>query len=462
MMTIKKEVVNYVLDTNVLITNPDCLVDGSFRGTINIPEVVITELEKFKKEDNARGNAARIVGRLLRKLSREGDISKGVEVAGNIVKIVGKTGNGEQLLDGWDVDDPDHKILKTAVHMQSSGVPNIIFVTNDVYLATKAERCGLKTQDLMQEKDEYTGQQTVYCQKGSFEYISAGKTANKGWSLLPENFYVLDEHQRRVSPILTVNEFLIIRNEASPKEIKLGRFDGHSVVALQHENQSIFGIKARNRTQQFLMEALITEEGEERLVILEGPAGTAKTLFALAVGIEAKQNGAFRKFYVTRSNVEADESFGYLPGAMNIKFDGFLNPIYDNLEVLVDVDKEAKNKDGKTVTDKSLLLEQLQIEAKPLNYMRGRSLRKSLIFVDEAQNLTRAQVKMIVTRAGEGSVVVLCGDTDQIDGHHLNKFNNGLTHALRCMKGEKLCFILRLSTADAERSKLSRIAASKL
>ncbi|HOX97520.1 MAG TPA: PhoH family protein, partial [bacterium] len=281
------------------------------------------------------------------------------------------------------------------------------------------------------------------------------------WSLLPENFYVLDEHQQRVAPTFVINQFLIIKNEANHKEIKLGRFDGHSVVALQHENQTVFGIKARNRTQQFLMEALITEEGEERLVIIEGPAGTAKTLFALAVGIEAKQSGVFKKFYVTRSNVEADESFGYLPGSMDVKFDGFLNPIYDNLEVLVDVDKDARKKDGKEVTDKNLLLDQLQIEAKPLNYMRGRSLRKSLIFVDESQNLTRAQVKMIVTRAGEGSVVVLCGDTEQIDGR-LNKFNNGLTHALRCMKGEKLCYILRLSTADAERSELSKVAATKL
>lgn len=458
----QKKVINYVLDTNVLIQNPDCLIDDSFRGIINIPELVITELEKFKKEDNARGNAARVVGRLLRKLSKQGDISKGIDVGCNTVKIIGKLGNGDELLDGWDPHDPDHKILKTAIQLQKSGTENVIFVTNDVYLATKAERCGLKTQDLMQEKDEYTGQQTVFCQKGSFEYISAGKSTNKDWSLSPENFYVLDEYQRQVAPALVVNQFLTIKNEANHKAIKLGRFDGHSVVALQHENQTVFGIKARNRTQQFLMEALITEEGEERLVIIEGPAGTAKTLFALAVGIEAKQNGFFRKFYVTRSNVEADESFGYLPGAMNVKFDGFLNPIYDNLEVLVDIDKETRKKDCKEITDKNLLLEQLQIEAKPLNYMRGRSLRKSLIFVDEAQNLTRAQVKMIVTRAGEGSVVVLCGDTEQIDGRHLNKFNNGLTHALRSMKGEKICHILRLGTADAERSELSKIAASKL
>jgi len=462
MMASQKKITNFVLDTNVLIQNPDCLTDDSFRGIINIPEVVITELEKFKKEDNARGNAARIIGRLLRKLSQQGDISKGVDVGCSTVKIIGKLGNGDELLDGWDPHDPDHKILKTAVQLQKSGAENVIFVTNDVYLATKAERCELKTQDLMQEKDEYTGQQTVYCQQASFEFISAGKTANKGWSLLPENFYVLDEHQRQAPPVLTINEFLIIRAEAHPKAIKLGRFDGKSVVALQHENQTVFGIKPRNRTQQFLLEALITEEGEERLVIIEGPAGTAKTLFALAVGIEAKQNGFFRKFYVTRSNVEADESFGYLPGNMDMKFDGFLNPIYDNLSVLVDIDKDTKKKDGKEVTDKNLLLEQLEIEAKPLNYMRGRSLRKSLIFVDEAQNLTRAQVKMITTRAGEGSVVVLCGDTEQIDGRHLNKFNNGLTHALRCMKGEDICYILRMSTADAERSKLSRIAASKL
>ena len=238
----QQKLINYVLDTNVLLQNPDCLIDDSFRGIINIPEVVITELEKFKKEDNARGNASRIIGRLLRKLSKQGDINKGIDAGGTTIKIIGKLGNGEELLDGWDTNDPDHKILKTAVQLQKSGVENVVFVTNDVYLATKAERCGLKTQDLMQEKDEYTGQQTVFCQKESFNYILAGKSANKGWSLLPENFYVLDEHQQRVVPTLVINQFLIIQNEANHKEIKLGRFDGHSVVALQHENQNVFGI----------------------------------------------------------------------------------------------------------------------------------------------------------------------------------------------------------------------------
>ena len=461
---------NYVLDTNVLIRNPDCLTDATFSdGNIIIPEVILSELEKFKKEDSLRGFSSRKVGRTLRELKSSGNLSSGIRNSyGNTIQTVGLVGNEEALLDGWSDNDPDHSILKTAVQLKRAGRNNIVLITNDVYLAIKADQCEILTREASNSDyiDQYTGQRTVYCPCGLFETIAS--TKNTSWELSPSDFYTYNqetEEREDLEPLI-MNEFLVIVNDCNEKAIRLGRFNGKKVVPLKHEKLSPSGVRPRNITQKFLQEALITEEGEQRLVLIEGPAGTAKTFYTLAVGAYAKEHNIFDRFYVTRANVEADEPFGFLPGDIDAKFDGFMNPIYDNLEALLNVDvNHYMEKDGVKLSfgsDRSFLLEQFGIEAKPLNHMRGRNLRKRCIFGDESQNLTRAQVKMLVTRAGEGSVVILAGDTQQIDNPKLNRFNNGLTHAINCMIGEPLCWFIRLGNDDIERSDLAKIAAKNL
>lgn len=463
---------NYFLDTNVLLKAPDCLTDATFTdGNIFIPEVVLTELEKFKKEDSARGHASRKVGRILRELGKKGDLKTGIiNGFGYTIRIMPKLGNGEALLEGWDVNDPDHLILKTAYYFQEQEKTAVVFVTNDVYLAIKADQVGLKTLEpsSSDQSDDYTGQRTVYCKQAAFEKIAS--TTKVDWSLSVTDVYLYNEEKGTSEPItdLITNEFLIIVNEVDAQAARLGRFNGREIVPLKHESERPCGVIPRGAAQRFLQEALTTEEGESRLVILEGPAGTAKTFYTLAVGAQAKEDGIFDRFYVIRANVEADASFGFLPGTMDDKFDGFMNPVYDNLEILQKIrEGEEDSSLGaiyayKQGEDKTSLLKDFGIEAKPLNYMRGRSLQKRLIFVDEVQNLTRQQVKMIVTRAGEGSVVVLAGDTHQIDNPKLNKFNNGLTHAITTMMGEEICWFVRLQAGDNERGLLSKIAARRM
>lgn len=463
---------NYFLDTNVLITTPDCLTDATFPdGNIFIPEVVITELEKFKKEDSARGHASRKIGRILRELGKKGDLKTGIaNTFGYTIRILPKLGNGEQLLEGWDVNDPDQMILKAAHYFQTEHQEEaVIFVTGDIYLAIKADQVGLKTLEpnSSNQSDEYTGQRTVYCKQEAFAKIAS--TTSTDWVLSATDVYLYDEERNGCQQIadLIMNEFLIIVNEANSQAARLGRFNGREIVPLEHENERPCNVIPRGAAQRFLQEALTTKEGESRLVILEGPAGTAKTFYTLAVGAQARENDIFDRFYVIRANVEADASFGFLPGTMDEKFEGFMNPVYDNLEIL----QAIRNGDdlafkfaysSKSGEDKTGLLKEFGIEAKPLNYMRGRSLQKRLIFVDEVQNLTRQQVKMIVTRAGEGSVVVLAGDTHQIDNPKLNRFNNGLTHAITTMMGEEICWFVRLQAEDNERGLLSKIAARKM
>jgi PhoH-like ATPase len=259
----------------------------------------------------------------------------------------------------------------------------------------------------------------------------------------------------------------VIQNELNPKAIALGRFDGEVIVSLNYLGERPSDISPRSITQKFMQEALMTNGSQQRLVLFEGPAGTAKTFYTLAVGLWAKEKNLIDKFNVTRANVEADKSFGFLPGNIDEKFEGFLNPIYDNLRELMKIDRHARYKDGRTITDDTdkeyLIKEVFGIQPITLNYMRGRHLPHRFIFVDEAQNLDRAQAKMVVTRAGEGTVVILAGDVSQIDDiAKVNKFSNGLTHAIRTMVGDPHCYYLRLQNDDNQRSNLSHAAATKM
>ncbi|MDO5561689.1 MAG: PhoH family protein [bacterium] len=517
-----------VLDTNALIYNPQCITDDTFgHSHIYIPEIVITELEKFKKEQTARGFAARETARIMRDLRQRGNLNVGItlENGRRIQRVKAyQSGNTKPLTDGWSLDDPDQIILRTAVDMQhvseeqGENAEPVYLVTSDLFLADKADTCGVAVCEFVDDgqNDRYTGQREVLCEGKDYNRLYR----KKDWYLEPE---ALLDTEGGVITDLHVNEFVTIRNRHNQQLFQLGRCNDHGlIVPLRHENDDLRGVKPRTIAQKFLLEALLVNPKEQRLIIVEGPAGTGKTFLALAAGMYQKRRGQFERFYVTRANVEADSSFGFLPGTLEAKFDGFLNPIYDNLDALERYNKElkqkaaaekrakeeqeraakeaeratapaAKTQPGKpknlaaailearaakeakkrrekspppppAVTDEEKLkrLADNGIDARPLNYMRGRSLYRSYILVDEAQNLTREQVKMIVTRAGEGSVVVLTGDVTQIDTPRLNRFNNGLTHAFNAMDEEPICWRLRLNDVDNQRCLLSQIASKKL
>lgn len=480
-----------ILDTNALIYNPQCITDDTLNHShIYIPEIVITELEKFKKEDTARGFAAREVARIMRDLRQRGNLNAGIVLEnGRQIKRVKayQSGDSKPLIDGWNLDDPDQIILRTAVDLQQvhegrdSKAEPVFLVTSDLFLADKADTCGVAVWEIIDDgqNDHYTGQREVLCEGKDYNRLChKNDWCLKSTALLStEGGVITDLHE---------NEFVIIRNRHNQQLLKLGRHSGGLIVPLKHENDDLRGVKPRTIAQRFLLESLLVDRGEQRLVIAEGPAGTGKTFLTLAAGKYQKRQGRFEHFYITRANVEADASFGSLPGDLKVKFDGFLNPIYDNLDALERCEKEFKQKiaAGKraqeeqrraalaaekaaappAMTDEEKLkrLADNGIDARPLNYMRGRSLYRSYILVDEAQNLTRDQAKMIVTRAGQDSVVVLIGDVSQIDTPRLNRFNNGLTHAFNAMNEEPICWRLRLHSKDNQRCLLSQIASQKL
>ena len=283
-----------------------------------------------------------------------------------------------------------------------------------------------------------------------------------------EDVLELDEiNNDYIVPELEVNEFLIIHSNDNNKQTALGRFDGKKISPLYYKNNyNIMGISPRNVGQKFMLECLSVEAKLAPLVIIKGPAGTAKTLFSLAVGLQKileEQNGEYRRILVCRPNVTMDEEIGFLPGSEQEKIAPFMRPIYDNLEILIDSDEESRYSNELELNDKiEELFERRIITTEAVAYLRGRSIVKSWVIIDEAQNLTPKQVKSIITRAGEGSKIVLIGDPEQIDQAFLDSRSNGLCYASEKMKGSPLCYQVTLDYDECERSDLAYEASKRL
>jgi PhoH-like ATPase len=227
-----------------------------------------------------------------------------------------------------------------------------------------------------------------------------------------------------------------------------------------------FGVRPRTAGQRFMQEALMLDPKIAPLVIIKGPAGTAKTFYSLAVGLHRileDRDPVYRRIMVSRANVQFDEDIGFLPGSEQEKIAPLLRPIIDNLEVLVDRDEKERYKNEKELRDKvNELFERGIIITEALNFIRGRSLEQTYLIIDEAQNLTPRQVKGIITRVGRGAKVVLIGDPEQIDHPLLDARTNGLSYAADRMKGSPLCFQLTMESDECERSDLALDASVRM
>jgi PhoH-like ATPase len=211
--------------------------------------------------------------------------------------------------------------------------------------------------------------------------------------------------------------------------------------------------------QYFLQEALMTDPDEVPLVIVKGMAGTAKTFYSIAVGLEKVYNAThkeYRKILITRPNAQFDDDIGFLPGSEQDKISPLMRPIIDNLEQLIDSDEEERYKDEQELKGKiAELFERGVIVAEAMNFIRGRSFVQTYMIVDEAQNMTPKQVAGIITRAGKGTKVILLGDPKQIDNPYLDEKTNGLSYAAEHMKNSKMCYQITLSSEECERSELA-------
>ena len=225
-------------------------------------------------------------------------------------------------------------------------------------------------------------------------------------------------------------------------------------------------ISAKNVGQKFMLEALFTDADKAPLVIIKGPAGTAKTLFSLAVGLHKlleDEGGQYRKILICRPNVTMDEEIGFLPGTEQDKISPFMRPIFDNLQILMDSDEKERYSNEKELNDKiKELFDRKVITTEAVAYLRGRSIVKNWVVIDEAQNLSPKQVKAIVTRVGEGTKLILIGDPEQIDQPFLDSRSNGLCYASEKMKDSQLCYQVTLKYDECERSPLAYEASKRL
>lgn len=454
----------YVLDTNVLLQSPHAL--ESFGDNIVIlPEVILEELDKFKKEPNELGANARYVARYLDRLREKGRLNAGVVLDnGGVLKVEMNHYNVE-LPKSWDKHTCDNRILQVCKGLQEEG-HSVFLITKDIFERIKGDIVDVVSQDFFSEQvpiyeDQYTGRIEVYVHPDKINEFYSNRQPIK-----PEDITIYQTAAKPMIPELEVNQFLLMRSLNNAKQTALGRFSGKEIIPLKYLNVNPFGVTARNAGQKFMQEALLADADTVPLVIVKGPAGTAKTFYALAAGLHKileERTKMYRKILVCRPNVTMDEELGFLPGTEEEKIAPFMRPIRDNLEILIDDDEERRYYNEKELKDKvDELFDRKIITSEALAYLRGRSINRHWVIIDEAQNLTPKQVKGIITRAGMGTKIILLGDPHQIDHPFLDERTNGLCYAAEKMKGSKLCCQITLAENECERSPLAYEAATRM
>ena len=452
----------YVLDTNVLIQAPDAIYRFEDNDLV-IPLIVLEELDGLKKAEGEKGLNARAAIRELERLRQTGDLLEGVQLKdGGKLRVEFNCIN-VMLPDELPDAKMDNRILRVCKALRDQG-EHVILVTKDIVLRLKASVIDIPADDFVSEQvvrgeQQYTGRIQCFAPEEEFKGFS-----KKG--MAKDVLYLVDEEGRKLSPELFENQFVILKADQSRKKTQLGRVEGNKVVPLEYKKAKPYGVEPRSAGQYFLQEALMMPSDKAPLVIVKGMAGTAKTFYSLAVGLEKALNsseGEYRRILISRPNAQFDEEIGFLPGDEQDKIAPLLRPIFDNLEQLIDSDETQRYKNELELSGKiDEVFDRGIIQAEALNFIRGRSIVKTYLIIDEAQNTTPNQIKGIITRAGRGTKIILLGDPFQIDKPFLDERTNGLSYAAEHMKGSKYCCQITMNADECERSDLSADAAERL
>ncbi len=454
----------YVLDTNVLLQSPYAIYAFGDNDVV-IPEVVLEELDRFKKEPTENGANARHVARLLDQMRANGNLVEGVALPNGGVLRIELNFHDVELPEGWEPHKADNRILKVCKGLGEQG-KQAILVTKDIFERIKGDIIGVTAQDFQNEQvalpdNQYSGRAEVFTTtKRLQEFFEKGALSAN------HTFRIHEETYEKEPCSFLMHEFVMLRSAESSKQTALARFDGERLVALKYLDERPFGVTARNVGQRFMQEALMMSSEEAPLVIVKGAAGTAKTFFSLAVGLhkilEIKHR-EYTKILVCRPNVKFDEDIGFLPGSEKEKLAPFMRSVIDNLEILVDSDEKERYRDQNELNGKvDELFARNIITTEAIAYIRGRSIQRNWVIIDEAQNLSPKQVKGIVTRAGKGTKLILLGDPAQIDHPYLDSRTNGLCYAAERMKGSPYCCQLTMSDEECERSPLAYDSATRM
>ena len=453
----------YILDTNVLIQAPyavECFEDNE----VVLPMTVLEELDNLKKEEGEKGANVRKAIRILETHRGNGNLLEGVRTEQGGILRVEKNYLNVELPPDLPEHKSDNRILKVCLGLSKESLKQVILVTKDILLRIKAQLLGIQAEDFTTEQvagheEQYLGRKEVFVSEELFKDFK-----KKGVPV--ERVYCCDSNGTCIHPELFENEFIILKADQSSKKTQLGRVEKGVIWKLEFRKATPYGVTPRNVGQYFLQEALMQPAEKAPLVIVKGMAGTSKTFYSLAVGLEKVLNnpsGEYRRILICRPNALFDSDIGFLPGDEQEKISPLMRPIMDNLEQLVDSNDGERYSNEQELQDKvQEIFDRGLIQTEALTFIRGRSIIKTYLIIDEAQNMTPAQIKGIITRAGKETKIVLLGDPNQIDRPYLDDRTNGLSYAAEHMKGSSLCWQITLLSEECERSALATEAICRL
>ena len=429
----------FVIDTNVLLHDPSALHKFK-KNDVVIPLDVLEELGSLKRETNERGNNARIVMRYIDslKINYKGDFIGGITLPeGPKVRIFLES--KKEKVQGFPLplDRNSNKILLIA-YLLKKRKEKVIFVSKDFISRVKAEAMGLEAEDYESLKVSYDeihkGLKKLKVPKKDIDlFYKDGEIEIPDVKFLPNEYCTLNSIERS-SALCRYN------------------FKNKKLEPLLQAEKGLWGVKPLNVEQRCVVDLLLRDDIP--LITLMGAAGTGKTLLTLACGMrKVFDENIYSKILVSRRIIPLGKDIGYLPGTKEEKLYHWMQPIYDNLEYI------CQSTNGKEHGRSALeyIMESNKIEMEAVTYIRGRTLPKIYMIIDEAQNLTPHEVKTIVSRAGKATKVILTGDPTQIDNPYLDKDSNALTYVLSRFRDHKLYGHMFLE--KTERSELAAIAA---
>lgn len=425
----------FVLDTNVLLHDPNAILNFHEHDVV-MPIGVLEELDKKKRFSDELGKNARQVIRCINGF--EGSLLKGVRLSsGGTFTIYSENRPLEKKNFPFSLDNNKHQVLLTAFNLQQKGKGDVVLISKDFILRVKAESLGVCAEgyEIVTESFDnlYLGMKKQCVSKKDIDAFST-----QGLFKTPDLKYFPNEYCHLTSP---------------EKSSALGKFniERNQLELLPSYTDGVWGIKPLNEEQHCGIDLLLDDHIS--LVTLVGQAGTGKTLLALTCALKKVfDEGVYSRILVSRPIMPLGKDIGYLPGTKEEKIFHWMQPIYDNLEFICEVTAGVGNGNE----TKKWVMDSEKIEMEAVTYIRGRSLAKTFIIIDEAQNLSPHEIKTIISRAGKGTKVVLTGDPTQIDNPYLDKDSNGLTYVVGKFKSHHLYGHMVFN--KTERSELAALA----
>jgi PhoH-like ATPase len=442
----------FVLDTNVLLHNPNALFSFADNHVI-IPFDVLEELDKFKKDSTDVGRSARTAIRHIDTLREKGHLADGVRWNGHGGTIRIAMDSYRDPVPGLNFEKTDNRIIAVAWHLKQEG-KHAVFISKDINARIKSDSLGIVTEDFENQKVDY---ETLY--SGYRELTVSPSVIDRLYT--EKRIGVNDPVLASLNPKLYPNEYVLFKASGEESQTGLARYvpSMDAVLPLSRMKKAIFGISPRNLQQIMALDLLLDDDVQ--MVTLMGTAGTGKTLLALAAGMhKCFQEQRYERLLVARPIMPLGKDIGFLPGTKDEKLSAWMKPIFDNLEFLL-TDRRVHS--GETANVEAKLkgyVDSGKLVLEALTYIRGRSIPHQFMIVDEAQNLTPHEIKTIASRVGEGTKLVLTGDAEQIDNPYLDANSNGLSFTIERLKQFDL--VGHVTLARPERSGLASLVVKEL